>query len=261
MADLRQLQQQFMGHLLGKSTPVDSQIVSTPVMSARQRLSIYSSAYRLRLKEALSTDYEKLHAYLGDDQFDQLMDDFIDSHPSSTFSLRYYSIDLPDWLQQQPMYQAHPQLIELARVEKAFADSFDSETVGAIDLTALASVAEQAWPVLRLQLQPSLQILYCHSNAVAIWKALAEEGEPPAPEITDDAQPWLIWRKQDLISHYRAIDTAEVTALTKAIHGATFAEICESLLIFYSEDETPHRAIGLLQSWIQQEMVAGIETE
>ena len=151
MSDLRQIQHEFMGHLLGQSTPIDSQIVSTSVMSAQQRLSVYASAYRLRLKEALSTDYEKLHVYLGDEQFDQLMDDFIDTHPSSTFSLRYYSIDLPDWLQSQASYQQFPQVIELAKIEKAFADSFDAETVAATELNALAMLPEHAWPTLRMR--------------------------------------------------------------------------------------------------------------
>ena len=258
MTDLRQLQQHFMGHLLGRPTGIVEQIASTPMMSAPQRLRIYSSAYRLRLKEALSTDYEKLHGYLGDEQFEQLMDDYIDSHTSSTYSLRYYSIDLPTWLSAQAQYNNYPQLMELASIEKAFADSFDAETIPAINLSVFAEVSATAWPDMTFTFQPSLQILQFNSNAFAIWKALADEQTPPQAIFMEQGENWVLWRKQDLVSHYRPLETAEQIALTKAVNGANFAEICESLLAFCSEEETPMKAIGFLQSWVQEEMISKI---
>jgi len=43
-----------------------------------------------------------------------------------------------------------------------------------------------------------------------------------------------------------------------AMQGKNFAELCESLLEFYSEEETPLKAITFLQSWIQDEQLAAL---
>ena len=91
MDALRKLQHDFLGYLLDESSNdiVDS-IESTPHRSAEQRMALYGNAYVLRLKEALSTDYERLHSYLGDDLFDSLMQRYIEHYPSQHLSLRYF---------------------------------------------------------------------------------------------------------------------------------------------------------------------------
>ena len=66
MTALKQMQQSFMGCLFGRESNIIDQIEATPDATSEQRLSVYTSGYRLRLKEALSTDYERLHGYLGD---------------------------------------------------------------------------------------------------------------------------------------------------------------------------------------------------
>ena len=114
MSELRHIQASFLGHLLGKPSQLVDQIESTADTSAQQRLDIYASGYRLRLKEALETDFEQLHAYLGDEQFDQLMDAYIDRHQSHHTSLRYYSQYMLSLLNSQSPYAEIPVLFEIA---------------------------------------------------------------------------------------------------------------------------------------------------
>lgn len=258
MMDLKAIQQQFMAHLLGQSSAVEQLIQSTEMMSAHDRLHIYANAYRMRLKEALQTDFEKLHAYLGDVQFNALMERYIESYPSHTTSLRYFSTALPDLLEQQAPYKQFPEIIELAKIEQAFATSFDADTADYLMLEAFSEVPEPAWPELRLQVQPSLQLLDCYSNAFALWKALSAEEDPPAKVISKEPEHWVIWRRSDLITHYRPLQLGEDVALAAVINGATFSSVCESLLAFYSEQETPMKAVAFLQAWVQEEMLTGL---
>jgi hypothetical protein len=72
----------------------------------------------------------------------------------------------------------------------------------------------------------------------------------------DSDSMWVLWRKSDLISHYRHLSDAEAAALMAAKQGATFADICEVLLDFFNEEETPVQAVTMLQSWLQEQMVA-----
>ena len=255
--ELKQLQHQFMSYLLGQQKDIINNIQSTPMRSAEGRMDIYANAYRMRLKEAMTTDFEKLHTYLGDQQFDMLMDHYIDVYPSHTTSLRYFSNHVPDLLGKPP-FDELPVLKEIAVIERAFADSFDAKDAQFASLEQLAAIDPNLWAYLQLEMQTSLQILPFSYNTFAIWKALSDEETPPDVEKMETDSLWVLWRKSDLISHYRHLSAAEASALRATQQGASFADICECLLDFFSEEETPVQAVTMLQSWIQEEMVSGL---
>ena len=50
--------------------------------------------------EFLSNDYEKLNAYMGDDQFRQMARGFVGGHPSATPNARWFGTKLPEFLAQ-----------------------------------------------------------------------------------------------------------------------------------------------------------------
>lgn len=257
--ELRELQQGFLSYLLStESGSIIQQIESTELLSASERLDIYANAYRLRLKEALSIDYEILHSYLGDEQFDLITSHYITQYPSHTDSLRYFSLDLPNMLRDVAPFNGLPQLYELALIEQNFANSFDALDAEIITLDQLANMAPEHWPNLRLEFSPSQQILQLNTNSFELWKALSNESSPPEVVFSNTPQAWVVWRKADLISHYRALDNAEHAALTAAANGEDFSSLCEILLAFFDEDKVPHRAVGFLQSWIVEERLTGL---
>ncbi|MBL1321249.1 MAG: putative DNA-binding domain-containing protein [Methylophaga sp.] len=258
MPGLQELQYRFMDYLLDESTAMVDDIESTPMLSAKGRLDIYAAAYRLRLKEAITTDYDKLASYLGDDRFDQLMESYIDKYPSHTTNLRYFSVNLPELIRDDTDYEHIAEVYELACIDRAFADSFDAKDLQFSTMDDLAALPEQAWGTLTFKFQKSVQILWLEHNSFPIWKALAEEETPPKAEKSH-ATAWILWRRSDLISHYRMLAPEEIAILALAMQGETFAVMCEKLLDFFSEEETPMKAISFLQSWISEEMLAGFE--
>jgi hypothetical protein len=255
--ELKTLQQSFMSYLLGESQGIVNRIESTPMRSAKGRMDIYANAYRMRLKEAMATDFDKLHSYLGDEQFGMLMDTYIDTYPSHTTSLRYFSNHVPELLEQAPFNEL-PVLKEIAVIERAFADSFDAKDLSVTSIDDLAQIQPESWAFIQLDLQKSLQIIPFSFNSFSIWKALSDEQTPPPVEKMKNESMWVLWRKSDLISHYRHLSDAEAAALNAAQQGATFAMICEVLLDYFTEEETPVKAVTMLQSWLQEEMVAAI---
>ncbi len=258
MSALHDMQLRFMDYLLDESTKIVDEIESTPMRSAKGRLDIYASAYRLRLKEAITTDYDKLALYLGEDRFDQLMDLYIDKFPSHTANLRYFSVNLPELIRNNADYAHIEEVYELACIERAFADSFDAKDLQFATIDDLAALPEQAWATLIFKFQKSVQILWLDHNSFPIWKALAEEEIPPKAQKSSPTA-WILWRKSDLISHYRMLETEEIAILALAMQGENFAVMCEKLLEFYNEEETPIKAIGFLQTWIAEEMLADFE--
>jgi hypothetical protein len=255
MSALRQLQDSFLGHLLGKPSDLVNQIESTADTSAQQRIDIYASGYRLRLKEALETDFEQLHAYLGDEQFNQLMDVYIDRHQSHHTSLRYYSQYMLSLLSECSPYSEMPVLFELAQIEQSFNHSFDAADCDCIGTDELAQLAPEAWPEIKLQFHDSVQLISCDYNSFQIWKALSEETTPP--ELKHEVTTWVIWRK-DLVSRYRALSDEEASIFKLGILHNDFSSMCESLIEHFEAHEIPQQAVGFLQTWINEKMVCAL---
>ncbi len=260
MSELHHLQRQFLHYILGRPSTIEDNVESTSVLSAAGRLSIYATGYKLRLKEAITTDYEKLHTYLGDTQFDQLMDRHIEKYPSAETSLRYYSTHIPQLLQEEFPFNQFPILHEIATIESAFANSFDAADSGWASLDDLAALAPESWATLQLGFQPSVQLLSLNMNSFEIWKALSNDNPPPEAILSPSPTTWVLWRNKGLVSHYRPLAEAEKTMLILVLQGANFSELCEKLLDFFSEIDTPMQAVSFLQSWLQEEMLSTLHT-
>lgn len=252
---LKQLQQSFFGHLVGEQTDVVMHIKSTPDRTAEQRLHIYASGYRLRLKEAISTDFDKLFSYLGDELFEQLMDEYIDRYQSQHPSLRYYSQHICELLSSQKPFSDYPELLELAQIEQQFNHSFDAADCEPMSIEHIAQIAPEAWAELNIQFHASMTLLNLQKNTFAIWKALSDEEHPP--EAIIEPSHWIIWRKQ-LVSQYREVSEAESAILTLAINGGNFTQLCEAMLAFSDEEQAPLQVIALLQNWINEQLVCAL---
>jgi hypothetical protein len=95
-----------------------------------------------------------------------------------------------------------------------------------------------------------------HTNAAALFKALADDGTVPEPE-TLAPQWWLIWRYQ-LTPRYRSLQPDEYAASNVASSGGTFEAICAALCDWHAEEQVPLRAVGLLKSWIADELLVSV---
>ncbi len=256
MDALRKLQHEFLGYLLDDAQlDIVECIESTPRRSAEQRMVFYGNAYSLRLKEALTTDYDRLHGYLGDELFDSLMLHYIESYPSHHPSLRYFGQHMVELVEQLEPFKQFPEVAEITRIEQSFANSFDAADCQCVSLEQLVQLEHESWATLTLCFHDSVQLLPQHYNSFQIWRALANEETPPQ-KTTDDTS-WLIWR-QDLVSRYRALESAELAALTVAMSGGNFADLCAALLEHFSEQETPQKAVAYLQQWINDQMVCAL---
>ena len=69
--------------------------------------------------------------------------------------------------------------------------------------------------------------------------------------------PWLLWR-QDLQNYFRSMPGDEAAALDAALHGADFAQICETLAEWLPEDEIPLRAASLVGLWADSGIIDAV---
>lgn len=257
MSSLNSLQGQFQSYLLTAGQAVggiERAVVSDAKATAELRLGIYADAYRMRLEEALSHDFEALHGLIGDEEFFKLCRRYIDAHPSQHFSLRYLGLHMSEFLRTTKPYVSQGVLAELAGFEWALIDAFDAQDSIAVTVNDMAALAPEVWPGLCFQLHDSVHCLSLSWNVQAIWNALKEEQVPPAPLCSETPQVWLIWR-QELTTYFRSMSPQETASLNALREGKTFAELCEGLCVWVPEEQAALTAAACLHHWVSDGII------
>jgi hypothetical protein len=255
MSKLLIQQQYFQQYLLNESDTIFDMVVGTEKLSAALRLKIYSDAYRIRLIDALRSNYPVLCAYLGADNFDVLAHGYIEQHPSLFRSIRWYGDKLSEFIQTR--YAAYPYLEELAKFEWCMTLSFDAVDEMTVSVNDIAQVPADQWGDMRFKIHPAVFRLNLHWNVVAIWEAISNNEPPPEATVTSETSNWIIWRN-NYINHFALLARDEACALDALMRGASFCDICAGLCLWFLEDEVGVRAASLLKSWIQAGLITHI---
>jgi len=140
MSALTGTQARFQAYVLAGDGAIVTDIAGADDAFRRTRLDIYYNAYRLRLAEALATDYEILKAYIGDEVFDAIVGDYIDAHPSVFRNVRWFGGHLADFLRGGPRYAGQPILADLARFEWTLGLAFDAADTAALRCEDVSAV-------------------------------------------------------------------------------------------------------------------------
>ncbi|WP_126456808.1 DNA-binding domain-containing protein [Sulfuriflexus mobilis] len=264
LKDLRGLQAAFKRHLFNGDNDIVGHIVSMENANNEQRLNTYTNAYYGRLVETLTGDYPAVRALLGEEAFTVLCHDYIQAHPSTHYSLRWFGRHLPAFLAEAADSRGRPFLAELANLEWAFINAFDAADAEVLDEGAVTTIAAEAWPGITITFHPSLQLVDYDWNILDLWRTVRDEETIPPPEALRETSTCLIWR-QGLTTRYRILEADEAEALKAARQGAGFAELCEIVtrVLPAAEDENGQleialRSAGLLKTWLAEGMVVGL---
>ncbi|MDH5546163.1 MAG: DNA-binding domain-containing protein [Gammaproteobacteria bacterium] len=253
MSTLTELQRQFYQGVVNLDAKAESIIVDGGALDARQRMFIYAEAYRLRLIEALDDTYPAVHTLMGDEDFEQVCSSYIDAHPSTHFSIRYFGNHFSQFLAHNFNLSHRELLSEMAYFEWQLRDVFDAQNDEALTLAHLGNVAAEDWPELCFQTRAAVRMLSLHWNVPILWKAAEQEAEPQIPHREDKALNWLIWRPE-LETLFRSLSVTEARALSALREGQNFAGICEA--IGGEESTAAQTAAMYLQQWINSGLLA-----
>jgi hypothetical protein len=255
---LHRLQADFQNYVLGADTErpeILCDIAAHYGLKADDRLAIYYNAYRARLHDALSSSFDKTHAYVGDELFAELCAAYAQIHPSHFRNMRWYGDCFAEFVKQA--LPDHPVVSELAAFEWALGLSFDAADAPVLTTEALAAIGADAWESIGFHLQPSLQILQLQWNATEIWLALEHGETPPEAVFANEPVHWLVWRK-DLQPHFRSLGEHETRALCGLQQGLSFAEICSVAANDTDQEDASMQVAGWLQIWVNEAVLAGV---
>lgn len=259
MSDFARQQADFQRGILTGDDTVLAEILDSPKEKRETLYGVYRYAYGSRLVDAMRSDHELLHLYLGDEMFDEMGHAYVKARPSEHPNLRWFSQGLPEFLKTAEPYCNHPVLTDLAALEKALNDAFDAAEGEVLELTAMAAFAPEAWPDLKFRPHPSAARLNLSTNASAVWLALKNDETPPDAIVLEEPSRLLIWR-QETTPMFRELPAEEAMMWDEAANGIPFGVLCEMLATYDDPDGAAARGAGYLHGWIASGNLTAVST-
>jgi hypothetical protein len=221
----------------------------SPTLGAAERLRVYADAYFWRLHGVLAESFPRVAAILGAERFENVVRDYLESHPSTHPSVHYLGCDLAAAVAQRADLPGY--LADLARLEWARREVFDAPDCEPLLADALRAVASAQWPHLRFTPIPALAILRTDWPVHAVWGGTDTVSVPTATCIR-------VWRSQDYRVYHAAMDARDAGAIDRLIAGEPFGVICTTF-----DDLAPlegaQRATALLARWLEDGIIAHVE--
>jgi hypothetical protein len=236
-------------------------------LSAFERLEIYNRQYWYRVLSALTEDFPALRAVVGTPAFEALSVAYLAAHPSRSFSLRNLGSGLADWLAANPKHASRRRrlAVDVARIEWAFVESFDSAENDPLTLEQIATLDASS----RLSLQPHLQLMALDYPADDLVLALhdrekrqtSEAGVKHEDMSTEPVKlpklrlrtTWLASHRVDFSVYYRRLQREEFLTLAAIRQGLPLADAIETGFMdsTLSESHRPKRIMEWFANWAE----------
>lgn len=247
----------------GRSMQVvaESFVAPNSRLTSLERLEIYNRQYWFRVLSALADDFPALSAVVGSRAFERLSVAYLSVHPSRSFTLRNLGAHLTEWLEANPAYagRRHRLAVDLARIEWAFVEAFDSPERTPLTLDQIATLDANS----RLALQPHLQLMALSYPADDLVISLhkqekrqTSEAGVKQDESSERSQKipvlrrraiWVAAHRVDLSVYYRRLDREEFATLSAIARGIPLGEAIAAGL---SDSRIPERKRAeRLQRW------------
>jgi hypothetical protein len=250
---LAEMQAAFQRALMGGDDEILGSLLDSSRTNREVLFGVYRHAYITRLIEVVRTDHRLLHTYLGDEAFEKIARAYIAARPSRNQNARWFSRGLPEFLSERE--SEHPEVAELAALERIVNDAFDSPDVPLLTISDLTAIPPDEWANLSFELHPSCRRLDLATNAYAVWAALKDDATPPSVVNLEEAERIIGWRR-DVTPMLRRLEYEEAMLWNEAGKGIPFGTLCELVALFDDPDGAAMRAAQYLKGWIVDGMLS-----
>lgn len=204
---------------------------STPGLSARARIELYRSGYRIRLVECMRATYPALRHALGDELFDAFAADYVERNPSRSHTLLdlgagfadHLAATRPDGHLPAREREAWPDfLIDLARLERVFLEVYEGPGVEGEPIACgedLPLEPDALWLGAHARAVPCLRLVRSRFS-VAPYMLAVRRGERPELPAAEPARSWLALSRRDYGVTLTALDSRGHQCLGALAAGA-----------------------------------------
>lgn len=209
-------------------------ILPSRTLTADQRIDIYSKMYLLRLCEVMAGEHPVIERLIGKNDFTELVRDYVSRYPSRGFTLNDLAHALPHYLKYHCKRDDTPLLLDIARLERAISDAYDTPHIGTLTADDLSRLPVESWTDLRFRMDPSVRIMAFDHAACDIVNAHHEDRD--LPDLGPMPSWAVVWRHAHKI--WRQPVTQVMYVILDALaSGETLMTALERASEVWSDDE------------------------
>jgi hypothetical protein len=238
---------------------LDRIVAPSKSLDSARRLGIYANAYFARLLECLREEFPALRRAVGENAFAAFVAGYLQQRPSQSYTLAELGRSFPKFLEETRPADNEPRpnwtdfVIELARVERVYADVFDGpgiEQLRVLQPEDLITISPERWTSARLVPAPCLRLLELTHPVHEYITAVRKQQLAPVPE---PAATWLVISRRDYVVRRTAVSQDEYSALASLVAGKPVGDAILSVM----NDENEGTLAGDLQNWFHHWAAAG----
>src|SRR6185436_218674 len=220
------------------SNAIEQIITRSSSLSAHDRLAIYRHAYLARLQECLRAEFPVLLLTLGEVLFALFTSAYLQQYPSCSYTLNRLGENFPRYLAESRPDAAAPQqaretwpdfIVELATLERAFAETFDgegNEGKPLVDRDRLLALPLEALLHTRFKTVAGFRIFSFRYPIAAYFNAARNKEKPELPQ---PCRSYVALMRRDYVVRLHELTEKQHALLSRLSAGGTMKELAEEL--------------------------------
>jgi hypothetical protein len=226
-------------------------------MTSAERVGVYHGMYLMRMEEALETDYPVIRYHLGDRQFSHLVRDYVQSYPSTSYTLNRLGDHLPQFFLDRPEWPQAAFLHDLARLELAMTEVFDERETPVLGAEELESVAPESWEQARLEPIAAVRVVAFKYSVLPHLSAFHNDRPTPGPRRRAS---WVAVYRRDYSVLRLELSRAEHDLLRDLIDGVPLGEALATAAAVQKSARQQQKIFRWFRTWISEGLFSAIRT-
>jgi len=273
------------GNFASEIIAIDAMILPSKQLTSQQRMDVYANAYYARLLECLRDEYPALVLLLGEETFNAFAFDYLQCHPSQSYTLADLGRHFPAFLRDNQASASDEEaaadsseescpdeywlalMTDLALLERTYSEVFsgpgieDQQPLSADDIS---SIPPERISDLKLIPSPCVRLLklntQAHDYAIAVRKGTASNDALPQQKTT-----YLVVTRLNYVVRTIEVEPQEYELLEQLLAdvclGEAIARVADVTLIpdsLADEQDWTRRISEWFQKWATDRLFIGI---
>ena len=225
-------------------------------LTSVERVGVYHGMYLMRMEEALAADYPVMRHFLGDETFNVLVREYVQSHPSRSYTLNRLGDHLPRFFADRTDWPQTEFLHDLAWLELAMTEVFDEEESPVLSGEELAAVPPEAWEHARLRPIEAFRLLHLRYSVVPHLEAYHRDR--PSPSQRRRAT-WIAVYRRDYSVLRLELSRAEYELLRALTVGVPLGEALATAGASQKSARKQDRVFRWFRTWIAEGLFSSVD--
>ena len=233
-------------------------VLPSKTLTPKERMQAYQYAYFARLEEALTSDYEAVKYFLGDEEFEEVSRRYFEQYPSKSYTLNVAGAHFPEFLGRLP-YKKRDFLVELARLEYTISTIMDVEESQVLSADSIAAIPADKWDSVNLTPVAVFALLANEYPVNAYFGAVLGKKQPP--KVIRRKKEYIVVFRNEYLTWRMKVEHPAFVILSGLAAGKTLGESLALVAEQFQEeiDIIQPKISEWFQSWVENGLFQEIE--